>query len=292
MKTLPAGLQAHLDTGATTMCYCWRIVRKDGVVLGFTDHDNNLTFLSTTFLASSGFEATEVQSSLGLSVDNVDVAGGFDSAAITETDLNAGRYDDADIEIYWVNWADVTQRILKLAGSIGEVKQSGIAFSAELRSLSHRLNQKVGRVYQRTCDAVFGDSRCKINKATFTYNGTVTSAASNRSIKASGLGAVATDFLSRGVLKWTSGPNSGQSSDVKLHTNPNVIELWTPCPFPPVVGNTFQVVAGCKQDLATCRDKYNNVVNFQGFPHMPGNDIIQSYPNQGSANQSGGSLVK
>jgi uncharacterized phage protein (TIGR02218 family) len=292
MKTLNAGLQAHLDSGATTMAYCWRVTRRDGVVLGFTDHDNNLTFLGTTFQASSGFEATQIQSSLGLSVDNVDVSGGFDSAAITEADLNAGRYDDAGIEIYWVNWTDVTQRTLLMTGSIGEVRQSGVAFTAELRSLAHRLNQKVGRAYQRTCDAVFGDARCGVNKASYTYAGTVTSSASARSIKASGLSALATDWLSRGVLTWTSGPNAGQSFDVKIHTNPDIVELWTPCPFPPAVGHTFNIVAGCKQDLATCRDKYNNVANFQGFPHMPGNDVIQKYPNQGGANQSGGSVVK
>ncbi len=292
MKTLPAGLQAHLDSNATTMCYCWRIKRKDTVVLGFTDHDNDLTFDGTTFKASTGFEATELQSSLGLAVDNVDVISGFDSAAITEADLNAGRYDDADVEIFWVNWADVTQRTYRLVGSLGEIKQSGVSFTAELRSLAHRLNQKVGRTYQRTCDAVFGDTRCKINRATYTYSGTVTSSASAKSIKASGLSALATDWLSRGVLKWTSGPNAGQSFDVKIHTAPDIIELWTPCPFAPVVGNTFTIVAGCKQDLATCRDKYNNVANFQGFPHMPGTDVISRYPNQGGTDQSGGSLVK
>lgn len=291
MKTLPTGLQTHLDSGATTMCYCWRIVRKDAAVFAFTDHDEDITFNSTTYKASTGFDGTQFQSSLGLSVDNLDVQGGFAAGSITEADVSAGRYDDADFEIYWVNWQDVTQQALVTTGSIGDVRQSGVSFTAELRGLAHRLNQKVGRTYQRTCDAVFADSRCKVNKSSYTYAGTVTSAASARSIKASGLSALATDWLSRGVLTWTSGQNNGQSFDVKLHTNPNIIELWTPCPYAPQAGDTFNIVAGCKQDLATCRDKFNNVVNFQGCPHMPGNDVITRYPSQGGANQSGGSLV-
>lgn len=293
MKTLPAGLQAHLDSGATTMCYCWRVVRKDGVTLGFTEHDNDLVFLSTTFEASAGFSATQVSSSLGLNVDNLDVAGAMQSDHITEPDLTAGRYDDAKVELWYVNFTDVSQRTLVLKGNLGEVKQSGIAFTAELRSLTNRLNQKQGRKFQRTCDAVFGDARCKFNKASVTETGTITVSSSPRSFRASGLSA-ATDFYSRGVLTWLTGPNAGAAYDVKTHTNSSgvvTVELWTPCPYAPVVGNTFTIVAGCKQDFDTCKTKFNNIANFQGFPHIPGNDIIYKTPSQGGSNQGGGSLV-
>lgn len=295
MKILPAGMQAHLDSGATTLCYCWRVTRKDTTVLGFTDHDNDLTFLSTTFKASTGFDASMAQQSLGLSVDNMELIGALDSAAIKEDDIAAGRYDDAYIEIFQVNWQDVTQRIIVMTGYLGELTQNGIAFTAEMRGLTSRLNQKIGRVYQRTCDAVFGDSRCKYNKASVTYTGTIVSAASPRSFVMSGLGALANDWLSRGVLTWTSGANVGISHDIKVHSSSpapdDTIELWTPCSFTPQVGDTATLIAGCLQTADVCRTKYNNLVNFQGFPHMPGNDVVTSYPTQGGSNQSGGSRV-
>ena len=60
MKSLPAGLQDHLDSGATTLCWCWRLVRTDGPVLGFTDHDNDIEFNGTVYEAVSGFSAGEI----------------------------------------------------------------------------------------------------------------------------------------------------------------------------------------------------------------------------------------
>jgi len=39
MKTLTDDLQAHFASGTTTLAWCWRITRADGVVFGFTDHD-------------------------------------------------------------------------------------------------------------------------------------------------------------------------------------------------------------------------------------------------------------
>lgn len=295
MKTLPAGLQDHLDTGTTTMCYCWRVTRKDATVMGFTNHDNDLTFDSTTFKAETGFTASAAQQSLGLAVDNMEVVSALDSTAITEDDIAAGRYDDAFIEIFWVNWQDTSERIIMLTGNLGELTQNGIAYTAELRSLVNRLNQKIGRVYQRTCDAVFGDNRCKFNKASVTYTGTVVSAASPSSIVFSGLGALADDWLSRGVLTWLTGPNAGVAYDIKIHQNspsPNhTIQLWVPVTETPVAGNTASIVAGCLQTAAVCKSKFNNLANFQGFPHMPGNDIVTVYPTQGDSNNSGGSRV-
>ncbi len=66
MKSLPPALQAHLDTGATTLGWCWRLTRRDGTMLGFTDHDRDLAFDATTFAAATGFTATEIKDAVGL----------------------------------------------------------------------------------------------------------------------------------------------------------------------------------------------------------------------------------
>ena len=80
VKTLSLGLQAHLDGRATKMCYCWKLTRTDGVVQGFTDHDNPLSFDSVTYIAYAGFTATQVAQSLGLAVDNLEVEGALSDA--------------------------------------------------------------------------------------------------------------------------------------------------------------------------------------------------------------------
>ncbi len=105
MKALPPALQAHLDSGATTLAWCWRLARADGTHLGFTDHDRDLTFDGTTFEAASGFTATDIKDAVGLGVDNLEVSSALRSDALNEDDLAAGLYDDAAVEIWRVNWA-------------------------------------------------------------------------------------------------------------------------------------------------------------------------------------------
>ena len=119
MKTLPSGLQAHLDGGATTLCWCWKLTRRDNVVQGFTDHDRSLSFDGVTYDAVSGFTASQVESGLGLAVDNLTLAGALSSATLNEDELAAGLYDNAAIQIWRVNWAAVDQRVLMRAGTIG-----------------------------------------------------------------------------------------------------------------------------------------------------------------------------
>ncbi|SER19849.1 phage conserved hypothetical protein BR0599, partial [Faunimonas pinastri] len=159
MKTLPLGLQAHLDGGATTLCWCWKLVRTDGVVLGFTDHDRDLTVEGVTYAAASGFTASEAKSSLGLSVDDLEVDGALSSDSLTEADLLAGLWDNAAIELRRVNWADPGQAVIMRTGNVGEVRRGSLAFTAELRGMAHELGQEIGRVFSYSCDANLGDAR-------------------------------------------------------------------------------------------------------------------------------------
>lgn len=284
MKTLSPAFAAHLASGATTLCWCWRLTRRDGTVLGFTDHDRDVVFDDTTFEAASGFTASEIKDSIGLSVDNLEVTSAISSDTLREADLAAGLFDDAQVEIYRVNWQAPEQRALMRSGSLGEVSRSGIAFSAEVRGLAHYLQQPKGRLFQYTCDADFGDARCGLNRTAPAYQGTgiVTAVSSARQFTASGLGAYASGWFTRGLLSFTSGAASGQSVEVKTHSvSPGgtvAFELWAPARLPLLAGQTFTVTAGCDKFATTCQAKFANAVNFRGFPHMPGNDFLVAGP--------------
>lgn len=293
-KVLASGLQSHLDTGVTTMVYCWRITRSDGIVQGFTEHDKDLTFGGDTYIASSGFSGSKINSELGLSVDNLDAEGALSADTINEDDLAAGRYDAAVVELIWANFQDLNQRETLLKGSIGEVKRGETAFNAELRSLSHKLQQSSGRVYRRFCDADLGDARCglDVTGASFSSTGTVSSVTSNRVLVVTGLSPNETGFYSQGLITFTSGDNSGLSIPVKVHSvvgGVTQVVMWEPTPFTLVGSTTFSIVAGCDKRAETCKTVFNNMVNFQGFPFIPGNDLLQASPSQGAANQDGGS---
>ena len=295
MKAIPPALQAHLTGGVTTLCYCWRVTRQDGTVLGFTEHDRDITAEGTSFSADSGFTASQIQQGLGLSVDNLNAAGALSSPGLSDADILAGRYDDAAVEVFWVNWADPTQAILIASGNLGEIKREGVAFSAELRSLAHRLDQKIGQTYERTCSAVLGDPRCKVDLSQPAYRGTITASAAttSRQIVAAGLSGFASDWFTDGTLTFSTGANRAIPFEIKAHRRTagvDILELWLPPPFPIAAGDRGTAVAGCRKTLAICRSKFNNVANFRGFPHIPGVDVVTRYGVEGALGQTGGSI--
>ncbi|HVZ90064.1 MAG TPA: DUF2163 domain-containing protein [Rhizomicrobium sp.] len=292
MKTLPPGLQDHLDSGATTLCWCWKLTRQDGAVQGFTDHDVDVGFDGVTYEAASGFTASEVQSTLGLAVDNLTVAGALSSAAIDENDLAAGLYDDAAIEIWRVNWASPDQRVLMRKGNLGQVRRGKTGFQVEVRGLAHRLNQTVGRAYGYSCDADLGDARCTVdlNDPAFNGAGLVTVAVDDRRFAVSGIESFADAWFSGGKLTWTSGANLGRAMEVKRHgvAGTNVsLELWQAMSEPVAAGDAFTITAGCDKQFSTCKAKFDNAANFRGFPYMPGNDAVTSYPASGQTMDGG-----
>ena len=293
MKTLPAGLQDHLNTGATTLCWCWKLTRNDAVVQGFTDHDVDVVFDGVSYSAASGFTASEVQSTLGLAVDNLTVSGALSSDTINEADLAAGLYDNAAIEIWRVNWASPDQRVLMRKANLGEVKRGKTAFQVEVRGLAQILNQPVGRAYGNGCDADLGDARCTIDLSNSLYRGVgaVVAATDARQFTASSLDAFSDGWFTGGKVVWTSGANANRAMEVKRHGVSALgvsVELWQAMSETVAPGDTFTITAGCDKQFATCKTKFTNAANFRGFPYMPGNDAVTAGPVT-SAELDGGS---
>ncbi|OHV75650.1 DUF2163 domain-containing protein [Rhizobium sp. LCM 4573] len=277
MRQVPEALAAHLKGEATTICHCWRVTRRDGVTLGFTEHDGDLSFAGTIFLAASGFAAGETEAATGLQADSSEVAGGFSSAAISEADLAAGKYDGAQVELFLVNWQAPAEHILLAVREIGEVSRAGGEFRAELRSIAHRLSQPQGRVYGRRCDASLGDSRCRVDLAAWRAEGAIAEVRDMSRIVVSGLGAFPDGFFRRGIMMLAD----GASLDVEGHevNADGTVELafWIPPDEALVVRQAFTIVAGCDKTFATCKVRFSNHLNFRGFPHVPGADFAYSY---------------
>lgn len=295
MRTLPAALAAHLAGGATTLCHGWRITRRDGVVLGFTDHDRDLPLDSLTLKAASGISASENASAEGLAVTGAELSGALSADALTSDDLAAGLYDGATIELFVINWAEPAMRLLLRRGTIGEVKQEDGVFTAEIRALTDSLNEARGRCYGTRCDADLGDARCRVDLAAVGRAGTgiVTGVEGALRLSASGLGAFASETFARGLLTFTSGANAGFATEIKGHIRIGTLaqlRLWQRPPQALAVGDAFTLSAGCDKQFATCRDRFENALNFQGFPHMPGNDFVISVAVPGEGGYDGSLL--
>ena len=279
----------------TRLCFCMQVTRRDGTVLGFTDHDEDVVLDGVTYEASSGVTASNFEASSTLEVDTWEVFGALISDRLTEDDLAAHAYDNAAFKLYLVDWETPRANHLMLSGSIGEVERGRTAYKAELRSLTHYLNQEIGRVYSKRCDADLADLRCtkSLETAAFLGTGTVTDVLSTGTYLVSGIDAFEDQWFKYGELIWISGQNATQRCEVNQHTVQVVsvlLEMWDPPPFTVQAGDTFQIRAGCDKKWETCRDKFNNIVNFRGFPKIPGNDVISRFGSKDDDNSgsSGG----
>lgn len=292
MRSVPAAMQAQLDAGATTFCQCWRIDRAFGAPLGFTDHDEDVAFEGVTHEAAAGFAASAVERSLGLAIDNAAATGVLRSDRITEADIQAGVYDGAEIRQWIVDWREPENRLLNFRGEIGEIKRGELAFEVELRGLSERLNRPTGRNFLHICDAALGDAACKadISGAAFRGVGTVLSVEDARTVVAGGLGAYGEGWFDDGALTWIDGPLTGRPGAVRAHwTAGGEVRLLLGADLivAPETGDGFEVIAGCDKRLETCREKFSNALNFQGFPYIPGDGWTVAYPAEGGVHDGG-----
>lgn len=288
MRQITDALQAKLDTGVTTLCWCWRVERRDGAVFGFTSHDRDVRFGGLDYRARGGFEASDIRRELGLSIDSSAVFGALADDAISEADLEAGLWDEAAVTAWRVDWTAPEDRFAAWRGEIGETKHGGLAFEAELRSASHRLTQTTGRVYSRRCDADVGDARCGVDldDPAFSASGTVSENVSGRSFETEGLSGFAEGWFTRGRLRFTDGAHAGQAFEVESQSGARLQLRRTP-PGGVSAGEAFIVTAGCDKRFTTCAQKFSNHLNFRGFPHMPGNDALMAGPRSGGTHDGG-----
>lgn len=296
MKVLSGTTTSHLAAEVTTLAMCWRIQRRDGVTMGFTNYHDDLEIAEgeeelVTYLAECGMvQATALTATADLGVDNGDMETVLCSDAIDREELQAGKYDFAEVRIFLVNYLNPNAWQLKLLrGTIGEVSVGKNRSTCELRSLTQRLKQRIGRGHEVTCPYELGDAKCGVNLEDFTVTGTVTTV-----INQSAFLDTARDeddqYFRGGKLTWTFGGNVPESEELGLSTNAglsmevkswnqssNRMNLRLAMPFPISEGDEYTVHAGCDKTYATCKEKFDNK-NFGGFPFIPGQDFQLSFP--------------
>lgn len=264
----------------TTLARAWAVGRADGLTLGFTDHDRSLRFEGIAFRPDSGLSAKAVVQGAGLAVDNTEAEGVLSDDAITEADLMAGRWDGAEVRLWEVDWRKVADRRLLFRGHLGEVTRQGRAFRAELRGLGEALNRPLGRVYHPRCAAVLGDGQCRAKLDAPGYGATaaIRKVSEGQVFTFDGFPGFDARWFERGTLTVTTGAAKGLSGvvkrDVAVPGGGREVELWIGLGATPAPGDMVRLVAGCDKRPETCRLKFNNYLNFRGFPHLPSEDWL------------------
>lgn len=284
MKQFDQDFSSHLNGEVTTLCNCWQIQLANGSVMGFTDHDHDIEFNSILHEASSGFESSEVEDSVGMSFDDQEIMGALQSDKITPKDIKARIYDGAKVKHFVVNWNTPTEHALMRTLVMGEISQADHVFKASVKSLTSLLDQTNNLRFQKFCSAVLGDGKCKVGLSEiFKKTGTIQNVLSSKIVEASGLATDVSGWFRSGKLRFTSGNNLGYEIEIVGHNAPQQgsvlcsLNLWESVPDAMQTGDTFEITPGCDKQFSTCKTKFSNSENFRGFPHIPGSEFAMSY---------------
>lgn len=274
MKNISPEFKAHLAQENTTIITCWKAVLANGSgIKGFSNHTKKIYYEGVTYLPSTGYTPSAIETMSGLQVDNLEVEGMLSSDTISEADIMAGVWDFAQIEIFQINYKDLSMgKMIQRVGHLGEVRVGRDVFTAELRGLTQAFSKTIGDLYSVTCRASLGDNKCRVGLYLYSVNHLIIGVESQSHFLLNSRSQT-TEYYSGGVLHWLTGLNAGVSMEIKSST-PGVIITILPMPRIVSVGDTFRAVKGCNKSFKTCRDVFNNVLNFRGEPHIPGLDRI------------------
>lgn len=270
MRTIPSNLYADIQEGC--ICNIVKIQLLDGTVYGYTDHDEEITVGSVTYIPSAGLQKVRLTLTPNSEVSNQELASAWVDAP--EEDLLAGKFDSATIIVSWVSWKNPSHgQLVIFSGKLGEITWSDVGFKADIFSNMKDLEQNIGEVFTANCrHTLYSQDTpgligfCGVNQASFTASGNVTAVVKNR-WKFQINNTQSSGFYSGGKITFSTGQNAGLSFSVKNHEG-QTVELFLPTSFPITVNDAFTISAGCDKTMETCKSKFNNIVNFGGFPHI------------------------
>lgn len=279
-RFISARMQEKLNRANAVWAYCTRVTRTDGRVLRFTSWPFSLTVAGELFEPQDTVNAAALGAKEGVSLQETEVTGVLSSDRITEEDLYAGRFRGALVYQFRVDPTDLDAGILTpISFIIGEVEYDYELWRAELQSSLYVLDRAIGGIVSKQCSAVFGGPRCRRDLGDVTYTDVLTAAVTDprkefRAQLADIPGGLADDFFRHGVVEWTSGDNLGEKSPIRSYQDVDRrFVLMRKTKFDIGVNDTFTVISGCDHSVAACTS-YNNLLNYQGEPDVPGPDRI------------------
>ena len=261
------------EADLTTLAFCWRLDRRDGVTIGLTSHDRDLWFAGLLHRAAPGMVPSAIECSRSLERGSVDLDGALTSDAISEDDLSSGRWDGARLSLHAVNWRQPDDAPVFLTrGKLGQVETSGNRFSVELSGPADFLDRPVTESTTPHCRAALGDPRCRVDMRGRSAFVRVVEVQGHEVRLES---PFADGLFTLGQMRPLSGSAAGRALAVLVQTA-DQLTLADPAPAD-LAGALVRITQGCDRTLATCASRFANAANFQGEPHLPGNDLLTRY---------------
>lgn len=258
-----------------TVATFWRVLRRDGVTLGFTTHDRDLWFDAVCHRAAPGMLPSAIRRSADFEPDSAEVQGALSHESIEANDLALGRFDGARVLIGLIDWDSLESHVL-YRGAIGTVSEEAGGFTATLQSRKAELLRDPVPRTSPSCRAVFCGPGCQLSIARYSHEAVLVShsqTAGTISVTSPALSSA----LVGGSARWLDGPAAGIEMGI-VSASGGTLSLDQDLDATPPIGTRLRLTEGCDRTIATCATRFGNARNFQGEPYLPGNDLVTRYP--------------
>ena len=255
------------NSSVTEYAICWHIKLTNGVQIGVTDHDNDIEVTGVKYLSKALVKYDVAQKSSNMLKGINEISGIIDHELIKEDDILKGKFDNALLSIYLVDYKNIKKSpYLLKQGYIGNIKCSNNQFYADIYPLTEKLNSNIIQSFSPYCRAKFCDKKCQLDKGIYTKIGKIDKVINKNSFLDEGRNEVK-GYYDFGTIKFLSGKNKDIILEISNFHN-QVIEVILPPLVELNLGDKYEITAGCDKNFSTCINKFNNAINFRGEPHI------------------------
>lgn len=257
-----------------TAAWCVRIECTNSTVVRLTTYPHDLTMSNgQVYLTDAGYEQTAYQATSTMAPSAIDLEGIAGLTGISRDEIAAGVFDGARVKIFKCDFLNPVEDYEEVVeGFFGKTTLDDERYRSEAVSKSDALNESIAVTVTPGCRYKFGSqgvAECGVALGPITVSGTVTHVISGTSVRDSAF-AQAADYFGAGTIQFITGANAGlKPLEIKSHASDGTFVVHEGFYYTPTIGDTFSVVPGCRKSKEACKNKWNNYLNFGGFPDMP-----------------------
>lgn len=272
MRHINLPLYQKLTKNGQQLSLCWHIKTAEKF-FGYTNYSEDLIIKELRYKSDKIINNSSFEQNNDFSENNYEFSLIFDEEEISKQQILAGELDNAYIEVFLINACELSAgKIVINSGYINNIKLKDDLFIIETSGISKKLNKEIIQLYSPFCRAVFGDKKCKINQAKYSFETQVEEVINFNQIKILPF-TVQSSNLINAEIKFLSGRNSSNTNKIK-QVEKTMVFLQNNVQKVVHKGDKLLITPNCDKNFTTCCNIYNNAINFRGEPNIPGIDEI------------------
>jgi len=273
VKTIPIALQTEYNKSTARIARFLWIRRRDGNVYRFTSASKRVVVEGETYLPSRSVNDSNIASNANMDVDDLDAAGLLQPGVVTEDDIRATRWDDAEYRIFRANWASPSDGIEKCkAGRLGVIRVKRQSFLVQLLGMLDTYTTVIGKKTQPGCRTSLGTEECGVVPTI--VSGVIDLCETDLFTLSDSARTEPDVFFDEGIIT-IDFPTGPLSYEIKAYIQAGGIFVTKTIIHYDATGMDYVMSEGCTRRFQEdCVGRFANGARFRGEPWLRGNDAL------------------